>query len=147
MNDEEIKFIHAAGGLLWRDSAEGRQILIIHRHRYDDWSLPKGKLESGEGWEEAALREIKEETFYKAKLESFAGATTYMHGKRPKVVLFWNMTPLNLTKPEEPLPEEEMEVNEARWVNVGEAIKLLDYTDEAKLVRQNMNALIPEEES
>jgi 8-oxo-dGTP diphosphatase len=144
---DAVKFIYAAGGLLWRDSAQGRQILVIHRLRYDDWSLPKGKLESGEGWEEAALREIKEETHYEANLESFAGVTTYMHGKRPKVVLFWNMTPLSLAKPDQSLAEEELEVSEARWVSVEEATKLLDYTSEATLVRQNMKTFFAEEAS
>ncbi len=92
------------------------------------------------------LREIKEETLYEAQIDSLAGVTTYMHSKKPKVVLFWNMIPLNLTKPSQPLPEGEMEVNEARWVSIEEAIKLLNYTREAALVRQNMNAFNPEEE-
>ena len=140
MNDREAEFIHAAGGLLWRESPQGRQILIIHRERYDDWSLPKGKLDRGERWVEAALREIKEETFYEAKIDSFAGVTTYMHGKRPKVVLFWNMTPLNLTESSQPSSEGEMEVNEVRWVSIEEAIKRLNYNDEVTLVQKNINA-------
>ena len=140
MNDRKTEFIHAAGGLLWRGSPQGRQILIVHRERYDDWSLPKGKLESGERWVEAALREIKEETLYDVKIDSLAGVTTYMHGKRPKVVLFWNMTPLNLTEPSQPSPEGKMEVNEVRWVSIEEAIKRLNYNDEVTLVQQNINA-------
>jgi 8-oxo-dGTP diphosphatase len=147
MNDQKAEFIHAAGGLLWRESPQGRQILIIHRQRYDDWSLPKGKLESGERWEEAALREIKEETFYEAKIDSLAGVTTYMHGKRPKVVLFWNMTPISLTKPSPSLPEAKIEVDEARWASIEEAIKRLNYNSEVTLVRQNMNAIWRNRES
>lgn len=140
MNDQQPQFIHAAGGLLWRDSPQGRQILIIYRRLYDDWSLPKGKLEKGERWEDAALREIKEETCYSARIDSLAGVTTYMHGSQPKVVLFWNMTPLSYTKPKKPLPESKIEVNEARWVSIEEAIERLNYSSEIALVTQNANA-------
>jgi 8-oxo-dGTP pyrophosphatase MutT (NUDIX family) len=54
--------IQAGGGLVWRESRAGREIAIIHRPRYDDWTFPKGKLHKGETWEQAALREVEEET-------------------------------------------------------------------------------------
>src|SRR5262249_35139313 len=86
--------IRAAGGLLWRDSSAGPEIVVVHRRRYDDWTLPKGKLEEGESWRDAALREVKEETGYDAKILGFAGAIAYTTDKGPKVVRFWHMTSL-----------------------------------------------------
>ena len=69
--------IRAAGGVLWRLSTDGAEILLIHRPRYDDWTLPKGKLKVHESWETAALREVLEETGYRASIMSFAGPVTY----------------------------------------------------------------------
>ena len=60
--------ISAAGGVLLRRDEEGRtRVAVIHRPKYMDWSLPKGKLEKGEGWQEAALREVEEETGYECE--------------------------------------------------------------------------------
>ena len=57
--------ISAAGGVVLRRDEEGRtRVAVIHRPKYGDWSLPKGKLEKGEGWQEAALREVHEEIGY-----------------------------------------------------------------------------------
>lgn len=58
-NDSDKDLIHAAGRLVWRESARGPEVLVIHRQRYDDWSLPKGKLKTGERWEEAAFTPAK----------------------------------------------------------------------------------------
>jgi 8-oxo-dGTP diphosphatase len=89
--EAEQRPIHAAGGVLRRATTRGTEIVLIHRPRYDDWSLPKGKLKVGEGWEAAALREVREETGYRATITSFAGPITYQVDGRPKIVLFWNM--------------------------------------------------------
>src|SRR5262249_58956904 len=50
--------IRAAGGLVWRESPRGRQIAVVHRPKYDDWTLPKGKLDPGESWQDGAVREV-----------------------------------------------------------------------------------------
>ena len=65
--EEPIDMIRAAGALLWQGPPERRLIAVVHRNRYDDWTLPKGKLKKGESWHEAALREIKEETGYEVQ--------------------------------------------------------------------------------
>ena len=83
--------IHAAGGVLRRPSVAGPEILLVHRPRYDDWSLPKGKLKTGESWEAAALREVFEETGYRSIITSFAGPVRYQVKSKPKIVLFWSM--------------------------------------------------------
>ena len=56
--------IRAAGGVV----ARGGEVLVVHRARYDDWTLPKGKLEGDETWEAAALREVREETGFDCAL-------------------------------------------------------------------------------
>lgn len=90
--------ILAAGGVLWRaaDRAEGVEIAIIHRPKYDDWSLPKGKLEPGETLLEAAVREVWEETGHDVAVGPNLGVITYLKANRKgqyqdKVVHFWAM--------------------------------------------------------
>jgi 8-oxo-dGTP diphosphatase len=83
--------IYAAGGVLQRTSGSSPEIVVVHRPRYDDWSLPKGKLKTGESWEAAALREVSEETGSRATITSFAGPVVYPVNGRLKIVLFWNM--------------------------------------------------------
>ena len=91
-NEVIREVIRAAGALLWRRSSAGYEIAIVHRSRYDDWTLPKGKLEEGESWKQAALREVREETGFAADILSFAGAIAYEVDGKPKVVRFWHMT-------------------------------------------------------
>ena len=131
--------IRAAGGLVWRDSPQGRQVLVIHRQRYDDWTLPKGKLDPGERWEEAALREVGEETGHKVRLDEFAGLTFYYHEGRPKVVLFWNMIPLDERPGNRSGSLDEGDV--VSWLTSEEAIERLDYPDEIELVESESRRL------
>ena len=79
--------IEAAGGVVVRDG----RVALVHRPRYDDWSLPKGKLDEGESWEEAALREVEEETGLRCELGPEVGRTRYRASGRPKVVRYWLM--------------------------------------------------------
>jgi 8-oxo-(d)GTP phosphatase len=124
------KVIKAAGGIVWRESTEGRQIAVIHRPRYNDWALPKGKLEPGEDWESGALREVAEETGCKTQLGTFAGAVGYRVGDKPKVVLFWNMF---LSGDCTFTPSEE--VDELRWVSIDAALDLLQYSSDKQILR------------
>ena len=114
--------IEAAGGLLWRESSQGRQIAIVHRSRYDDWTLPKGWREKGEKFIEAAAREVTEETNCQVQIGEFAGTTSYMVDGIPKIVLFWHM---NLT--EDCGFEKNAEVDSMAWLGVEEALERLDY--------------------
>ena len=104
--------IQAAGGVVVRDG----RVLLIHRDRYDDWSLPKGKLEPGETWEDAALREVEEETGVRAELGAYLGETSYGE----KVVRWWRMTTSDDAAPSN-------EVDAVRWATPDEATEILSY--------------------
>jgi 8-oxo-dGTP diphosphatase len=115
--------IRAAGGVVVRDG----RALIVHRERYDDWSLPKGKLEPGETWEDAAIREVWEETGVHGELGSFLGSTNYTVDGKPKEVRWWAMSTDDDAHPSN-------EVDAVRWVTPGEARGLLSYEWELQLL-------------
>jgi len=123
--------VRAAGGAVTRAGADGTiEILVVHRPRYDDWSLPKGKLEPGETLEAAARREVEEETGVQVDLHDALPTTEYVdrHG-RPKTVHYWRMTAVGASAWE---PNEE--VDETRWITVAEAATLLSYEHDRRLV-------------
>src|ERR1051325_4813787 len=88
---QKTDLIRAAGALLWQGTPGRRLVALVHRQRYNDWTLPKGKLKKGESWHQAALREVKEETGYDAQILGFAGAVSYEVNGRPKIVRYWHM--------------------------------------------------------
>jgi 8-oxo-dGTP diphosphatase len=127
---KKSQVIQAAGGLVWRQSKDGRQIAVIHRSRYDDWSLPKGLVEKGESWEQAALREVGEETGCRARLGDFLGCNCYPVGDHPKIVLFWQMVVV-----EEHAYQKDVDVDQLLWLSAEKALELLSYENEKTLLR------------
>jgi 8-oxo-dGTP diphosphatase len=119
--------IQAAGGVVARDG----QVLVVHRPRYSDWSLPKGKLDPGETWEQAALREVEEEAGVSCRLVRELPPVTYDHKGRPKRVRYWLMEPNG----EEPPFEANDEVDEVRWLGIEDALELLSYERDRTLLR------------
>ncbi|MFD9125300.1 NUDIX hydrolase [Kitasatospora sp. NPDC059571] len=91
----------AAGAVLWvpgppKKKGSGRKkprIALVHRPKYDDWSLPKGKLDPGEGWRAAALREVLEETGFHCELGAELPTQHYLVQGRPKEVRYWSAVP------------------------------------------------------
>jgi 8-oxo-dGTP diphosphatase len=127
--------IRAAGGLIWRKGPQGEpELAVIRRARYgDEWSLPKGKLQDGESWENAALREVQEETGCRTRLTTFAGVSAYPTENGPKVVVYWNMEPIGEGQP----PADKEESKEVAWLSLSEAIRRLRYENDIRLVRTN----------
>jgi len=122
--------ILAAGGILTRTGPRGEEIALVHRPAYDDWGLPKGKLVAGESLEEAALREVFEETACEARLVRFVGTTTYMVKGRVKVVSFWLMKTAT-----ELLFVPGSEIDQMIWLPAPEALSRMDHPQERDLVR------------
>jgi len=122
--------VRAAGGVVMRDGASGAEVLVVHRPRYDDWSLPKGKLDPGESFEEAARREVEEETGVVVRLGEELEAIRYRDDKgRDKLVRYWRME-----VEDEGTFAPSHEVDEIRWVPPGAAADLLTYPRDAELV-------------
>ena len=117
--------VAAAGGVIWRDG----RVALVHRPKYDDWTFPKGKLDKGESFEEAALREVEEETGFACELGEELEPTHYndRHG-RPKLVRYWEMTVVDGEF------EPNDEVDEVRWVTREEALGMLSYTRDRALL-------------
>ena len=85
--------VRAAGGAVWRRAADGGlEVLLVHRPRYDDWSLPKGKCDQGEADEDCARREVAEETGLSCRIGPELPTQRYRDQKgRDKVVRYWAM--------------------------------------------------------
>ncbi len=121
--------VRASGGVLWREVSGGREILIAHRPRYDDWSLPKGKREAGESDEACALREVEEETGFRCTLGPELDGADYVDGEgRPKTVRYWAMQPQGGEFAAND------EVDEIRWLSPSAARELLSYEMDRQVV-------------
>lgn len=124
-----VGVVRAAGGVVWRAAGGGRQVLVVHRPRYDDWSLPKGKADPGESDEDCALREVAEETGLRCELGPYLTEVFYTdRRRRPKVSRYWAMRPLGGRF----VPGDE--VDEVRWLEVAPARELLSYPRDRRVL-------------
>lgn len=124
-----LPVIKAAGGIVLRHSPRGDEVIVVYRKRHQDWTLPKGKLKDGESFEEAALREVQEETGCSCRLGNYLGGISYAIGGVPKVVMFWKMAVVD----ERHIAENE-EISEAAWMAIPAAIQRLTHAQEKSLL-------------
>lgn len=123
--------VRAAGGIPVRGVGGDLEVLVIHRARYGDWTLPKGKCEPGETDETCALREVEEETGLVCELGDELPPTEYRDGKgRRKRVRYWALRVVGGE-----LRPAAGEVDAARWIPLSEAAALLTYERDAAVVR------------
>jgi 8-oxo-dGTP diphosphatase len=128
-----FQVIEAAGGIVERTSPQGPLIAVVYRDRYGgEWGLPKGKRQSGETWQQTALREVQEEIGEAAEIAGVAGATAYAAQGVPKLVLYWRMRADPATPPFTPNEE----VKKLAWLSPKQATERLTHREEADLVRR-----------
>ena len=132
-NGSAKELVRAAGGVVWRRADDGGvELVVVHRPRYDDWTLPKGKAERDESDEDAAVREVEEETGIRCRLGHELARVQYTDNKgRPKQVRFWEMTP----KRSVGAFRANDEVDKLRWVTVKAAEPLLSYPRDREVLR------------
>src|SRR5689334_9149167 len=121
--------IKAAGGILQRSTLRGDEVMLVYRKRHQDWTLPRGKVKDGESFQEAAMREVLEETGCFCRIGNYLGTISYSAQGVPKVVLFWKMTVVDdkgAFNPEE--------IAEAIWLPIPAAIERLSYAQEKALL-------------
>lgn len=115
---------------MFRRVAGRFQVLVVHRPRYDDWSLPKGKDDPGESPEEAAEREVEEETGYRCRVVAPIGQVTYQTSwGQTKQVRFFAMRPLGFSG-----FAPNAEVDDVRWIDAASAHEVLSYEFDRALV-------------
>ncbi len=127
----------AAGGVVHRVRSDGKQeFLLVHRPRYDDWSLPKGKLDAGETFKQAAKREVLEETGFKCDVGTKLGTVSYVTpADNRKVVRYWLMEPKDGTF------TPNSEVDEVRWLPAFDAATLLTHPLDRAVLGRAANQL------
>jgi 8-oxo-dGTP diphosphatase len=127
--DDDPGLVHAAGGVVWRRRHRADEVLLVHRPRYDDWSLPKGKLDPGETPIDAARREVREETGFDVELGDELAATRYRDSKgRRKTVRYWEMQVVGGEF------VANHETDEIRWMTVDDARATLTYAHDVAVV-------------
>jgi 8-oxo-dGTP diphosphatase len=117
--------VKAAGGIVERDGS----VLLVHRPKYDDWSFPKGKLEQGESWQDAAVREVEEETGLTCTVGEEVGRTHYLSLQGPKEARYYRMY-------SDGEAVAQNEVDEVRWVSLEGAAELLSNQRDVELLNR-----------
>jgi 8-oxo-dGTP diphosphatase len=121
--------IKAAGGILQRSTHRGDEVMVVYRKRHKDWTLPRGKVKDGESFQEAAMREVEDETGCSCRIGNYLGTISYSSNGVPKVVLFWKMTLI-----EEKGSSNSEQIGEALWLQLPAAIERLTHAQEKALL-------------
>ncbi len=132
MTENQSSSVRAAGALLWRRENQ-LEVALVHRPKYADWSWPKGKLDPGESWAGACVREVREETGLQITIGLPLPDANYAVGTngttRPKVVRYWAAQALTTAGPTDD------EVDQVAWLGVDEAARRLDYQRDREQLR------------
>ena len=129
MADAATGVVHAAGAVLWRVRAGGIETALVHRPRYDDWRIPKGKSEPGEHVLLTAVREVEEETGVRAALGRRLASQSYLVEGQTKQVQYWAARPVSA---EEFTPGDE--VDALAWLPLPAARERLSYPRDVSLL-------------
>lgn len=130
-----VRVVPAAGAVLYRMEGGSPRCAVVHRPRYNDWSLPKGKVDAGESLPVTAVREIAEETGFTAALESRIGTTAYpLKENTRKEVTYWSALAHGGDF------EPNSEVDELRWLPIEEAKNLVSYSLDRKVLTRFADA-------
>jgi 8-oxo-dGTP diphosphatase len=122
--------VRAAGGVVLRGNGDRLEVALVHRPKYDDWTHPKGKLEPGETNEQAALREVEEETGMRCALDQALPAVRYRDSQgRDKLVRYWRMHVIGGSF------SPTSEVDELRWIGIDTGARLLSYERDRDVLR------------
>jgi 8-oxo-dGTP pyrophosphatase MutT (NUDIX family)/phosphohistidine phosphatase SixA len=134
VDERKIRPILAAGAVVTREHpTRGTEVVLIHRKRYDDWTLPKGKLEAGESLPACAVREVREETGATIRLGTPLDQLTYDTGKGLKRVDWWSGSLVSVVRR---APDAEVDV--VSWLPLRAALSRLTFDHDRFLVRQLM---------
>src|SRR5690348_10207219 len=125
----ESPVIRAAGGIIQRATPHGDEVLIVFRKRHQDWVLPKGAVQDGESFQEAALREVEQETGCTCELGNYLGTISYADHGTPTLVMFWKMNVVG----ESAMPESQ-QIDQAVWIDLPSAIQKLSHSQEKALL-------------
>jgi 8-oxo-dGTP pyrophosphatase MutT (NUDIX family) len=136
----------SAGGVVMRNDGNDREVLLCGRSSDRLWALPKGTPEPGETIEQTALREVREETGVEVRPDGLIGEVKYWFSRPHDGVRFYKTVHHFLLRPVGGDPSQhDHEFDEVRWFPVQEALRLLTYRNEAKILRQALE-LIDERE-
>jgi 8-oxo-dGTP diphosphatase len=125
--------VQAAGCVVWRRSGTEPRLLLVHRPRYDDWSFPKGKLDSGETPVRTAIREVQEETGLRVRLGPRLPDQRYtISGGQSKLVTYWAARSVKGSSIKDYTPNDE--VDELRWLPLSKARARLSYSRDRLLL-------------
>ncbi|MGC8465959.1 MAG: NUDIX hydrolase [Acidimicrobiales bacterium] len=135
--DDDPGSERAAGGVIIRTKSELEEVCLVFRPHHNDWSLPKGKLDPGENFLEAALREVYEETGLRCRELQHLGSTRYEIERPPfrKLVHYWTM---EIVEDAIFVPNEE--ISELVWMGFAEAKKFVSYPHDAEILTRAENA-------
>lgn len=148
MSDVREPEVRAAGGLVWRAAGAGAgfgvrvepasvEVLVVHRPRYDDWTLPKGKCDPGESYRDCARREVEEETGMRCRLGRELSEVRYIdHHGRTKLVRYWAM------EPESGGFAPNDEVDQVEWLAASEVADRLTYAHDGPVVDSFLATLV-----